>query len=182
MQLEYWHGGSIRHMPDSYSGCKSKMEYGPGLYVTNNYWLAKSYAKGNNVTSLISFETGRDISECHISVENVTQFIYQHIPVKRRLFLKNEIFCYSTDMKVSALTVLNFMLSDVSGFKQTKKKSQALHSFLIENGVDSIKVSNYQFGSGNTDVYVILNFNLIEKLTVVPAKHVSEDMYDKKPI
>ena len=176
--LTLWHGGSLREKPTHYTGIRSKAEYGPGIYVSNQYQLARKYAKGNKTTSQITFDVGTDISEVYIDYTDITQFVNSFVKVKFRKLLISECKCYCNDQgKISALCFLNLITSDIYQFNQTVKTSKALNQFLVQHGVTTAKINNYMFSSGDTTVFVILDVNAIKHVNIRKASTVALEEY-----
>lgn len=165
-----YHGG--RGLEASYRdmmGNKAKqMEYGPGLYLTNNFETASKYAKGGGKVYRVEFRPGVDIADVTLSMDVVRGFL-KTIRVANRKALMADLERYPDT--IPAYMFLNLL---VNNEVMTASNSKAFREFFVHQGIDY--ACHKGFGMNSREIIcVIFNPKIIASVT--PTKRVSADDY-----
>lgn len=160
--LTFWHGGDLDATKDAFIFSKSRYEYGPGLYLTTSYALAKDYAKGNRKLYMVNVTEGKDISDSRLSEEAVKTFILGNVATSRRKDILQQVMKWSRGEEgISAEVFLNIMLNE-SALKASSV--HLLREFLVNSGVDYHITGNIRH---NGDMMVLFNMKKIVNVTRV---------------
>ena len=152
----FWHGGILDNAQDSINHAKSRYEYGPGLYLTTSYELAKDYAKGSRKLYMVTVQNGNDISDSSIDKKHVHEFISAYVIKSKRNEVIDQIRKWTReDGTMSADIFLNILLNE-----SAVKPSNAHHirQFLIDSGIDYHITGNIRF---NGEMMVLFNMKKI---------------------
>ena len=161
--LKTYHGGNLDELFDfSKATSASRYEYGPGLYLTTNYNVAKKYARGNRKLYMVTIEEGTDISDVMLDMTRVTEFVKSNVIKSRQKDYMDRLSKYVIDGRVKARLFNNILLNEK--VLQTSKLKD-LRQFYIDNGIDYELVDN-AFGWGETMV-VLFNMNKIVDKRVI---------------
>lgn len=171
--FKMYHGG--RGLETTYSemkkGRNKKMEYGPGLYLTNYLQTAKKYAKGGGSIYMITIEDGTDIHDIKISKDNAINFLKYLSPSKSSntiKFIKNT---YGNELPLNNL--LNLIISDNI---LTSANSIKVQKFLVDSGADYSLNSGFG-GIGDQYVAVIFNIRKIMKVEKIKSSDIDVNDY-----
>jgi hypothetical protein len=170
--IKMWHGGrGLERDFNEYHPNKSKqMEYGPGLYLTNDYFLAYKYSKGGGKTYLVSFQKGTDLNTVNVSIDKVISFI-KSTRMPRKSSLLNDLKKYSGEIPLIYLVNLSVNNSCLS-----PSNSIDFRKFFVDCGADYEMFSGYG-GNNDVKISVIYNPSIIKKVEIVPANKVNKDMW-----
>lgn len=165
----FWHGGNLDNMKDDINHAKSRYEYGPGLYLTTSYELAKDYAKGSRKLYMVTVENGNDISDCSIKRDAIDEFVYMNVISSKKKLVKEALDRWTrNDGMVSADIFLNIMLNE-SAVKPTN--AGKIRTFLVESGVDYHVTGNIRY---NGEMMVLFNMKKIVKVQrVLPTDDIA---------
>ena len=109
--INFWHGGNLDNYDDIIVQRNGRYEFGPGLYLTQNYSVAKKYAKGNRKLYLITIETGNDISDMLLDIDKVIEFVKNHVLSKLQKEILELIYSYNQNNKMFSKN--NIMISQI---------------------------------------------------------------------
>lgn len=181
MEIKLWHGG--RNLEYSYKELrgskKGQWEHGAGLYVTTHYDTAYSYSKGGGKTYMIhmDIDPDKDLYSKTISLENALNFISQNCKKNKINILSSDI---NNDLKrrcnldtIKLETLQNLIINHEA---IPDSKSYLLNEFIVESGVQYGLVSRFK-GRDET-VIVIYDREIIKKVQFIPAKEVTQDLYE----
>lgn len=155
----FWHGGNLDNMKDDINHAKSRYEYGPGLYLTTSFELAKDYAKGSRKLYMVTVKNGKDISDSTIHRQLIDEFVYMNVIRSKRKLVKQHLDNWTrSDGSVSADIFLNIMLNE-----SAVKPSNAgkIRTFLVESGVDYHITGNIRY---NGEMMILFNMKKILKV------------------
>lgn len=155
----FWHGGNLDNMKDDINHAKSRYEYGPGLYLTTSFELAKDYAKGSRKLYMVTVENGKDISDSTIHRQLIDEFVYMNVIRSKRKLVKQHLDNWTrSDGSVNADIFLNIMLNE-----SAVKPSNAgkIRTFLVESGVDYHITGNIRY---NGEMMILFNMKKILKV------------------
>ena len=177
--IKLWHGG--RNLEYNFktfkTPAKGKWEYGPGLYLTNNYHRAYNYAKGGGSTYLIEIEKGNDLKNISIPLTDAFDFLQKNILKSKLKNIYEDLNNNSHRMKTYPNVQLEILLNLIINYEAIQSKNiEKLNKFLVENGADYSIVNNYG-GNGET-VFVILNKEKIKKVNKIKAQDVKSEMFE----
>lgn len=155
----FWHGGNLDNVQDNINHAKSRYEYGPGLYLTTSYDLAKDYAKGTRKLYMVTVQNGNDISDCSISRRSIDEFASAYVIRSERKHVKEWFDKWTrSDGTMSADIFLNILLNE-SAVKPSN--AHQIRRFLVDSGVDYHITGNIRF---NGDMMVLFNMKKILKI------------------
>lgn len=156
-------------MKDDINHAKSRYEYGPGLYLTTSYELAKDYAKGSRKLYMVTVDNGNDISDCSIKRDAIDEFVYMNVISSKKKLVKEALDRWTrNDGMVSADIFLNIMLNE-SAVKPTN--AGKIRTFLVESGVDYHVTGNIRY---NGEMMVLFNMKKIVKVQrVLPTDDIA---------
>jgi len=165
----FWHGRNLDNMKDDINHAKSRYEYGPGLYLTTSYELAKDYAKGSRKLYMVTVDNGNDISDCSIKRDAIDEFVYMNVISSKKKLVKEALDRWTrNDGMVSADIFLNIMLNE-SAVKPTN--AGKIRTFLVESGVDYHVTGNIRY---NGEMMVLFNMKKIVKVQrVLPTDDIA---------
>jgi hypothetical protein len=169
--MSFWHGGKL----DFYSEVtykKGRWEYGPGLYLTTNYSVAKKYSGGGRLLYMITIKKGTDIADVSISVADLHEFISDFVIKKYQKDCKDRFAELSKNDAVAARLVQNVFVNNE--WLKTSNVNE-LNKFLKNHGVDYSMMSR-TFGF-DSSMCVLYNTKLIVSTKVISSKDKIE-MFD----
>jgi hypothetical protein len=137
--INFWHGGNLDNYDDIIVQRNGRYEFGPGLYLTQNYSVAKKYAKGNRKLYLITIETGNDISDMLLDIDKVIEFVKNHVLSKLQKEILELIYSYNQNNKIRAYIFNNIILNH-KAIKASKIHN--LRLFYINNNIDYELLNN----------------------------------------
>lgn len=160
--MSFWHGGKL----DFYSEVtykKGRWEFGPGLYLTTNYSVAKKYSGGGRLLYMITIKKGTDIKDVSIPVADLNNFISDFVIKKYQNECRERFTKYLND--VPAETIQNVFVNHE--YLKTNNVNE-LNKFLKKHSVD-YDMMNRTLGYDNT-MCVLYNTKLIVSTKVVTSK------------
>lgn len=161
----FWHGGNLSEYSDVIAQKNGRYEYGPGLYLTTQYDVAKKYAKGSRKLYIVTVALGNDIHDSFLETSKVIEFIKKYIIASKRKEILYYIEKYNVDGKIKGYLFNNLILNH----KAIKpSNTPMLRNFLVENGID-YEIINNAFGFGE-DMMVLYNMKKIVETTVFGPK------------
>jgi hypothetical protein len=84
--MEFYHGGKLSFIDESFKYKSNRVVYGAGLYLTTYYDVAKKYTKGSRKLYKIELNQGNDISDSLLPYDKTIQFL-KGITTKSKLNL-----------------------------------------------------------------------------------------------
>lgn len=159
-KITLYHGGNLRDgIKDSLSHKSGRWEYGPGLYLTSNYYTASKYARGSRNLYKVEVESGNNIDDINIDYSTALEFISKHVIANKRKAIINTLDRYVKDDKIAAF-ILNNSIIDNHAIRGNKINEY--RKFLVDNGADYSIVTN-AFGWGET-MLVVFNFKKVSNI------------------
>lgn len=173
----FWHGGDLTMVRDDFSPRHGRFEYGPGLYLTTHYNVAKRYAKGSRKLYLVTVKLGTDIRDATIPLDAIRRFVAQYVMGKHRNGIMARIARWTKENQtVPAYVVVNSILNPDrgGGYRATPAMTATnlkhLRQFAVTHGVDYELV---QDASGT--MMVLYNTHLIVNIRrVLPTDTIEE--------
>lgn len=160
--MEFYHGGKLSFIDESFKYKSNRVVYGAGLYLTTYYDVAKKYTKGSRKLYKIELNQGNDISDSLLPYDETIQFL-KGITTKSKLNLfLNRIEKFIIEGKIKAYNMNVILLNDNL---IPSNKLNELRKFYVSHNID-YEVHNNSFGFGETMV-VLYNFNLIKTKEII---------------
>ena len=158
--ITLWHGGNLTdNNLELISQRSGRFEYGSGLYTTTHYGTARKYSKGSRKLYKITLSKGNDANSAMIDYDAALKFVDRLVTRSKRNDVKNRMEKFKKDSAILAEIFNNIILNEEAiTATNTKKLSQ----FLVDQGVDYLKVPN-AFGWGEMMI-VIFNLKKIVKI------------------
>ncbi len=167
-----WHGGRSLHTDynEMRSNPRGRWEHGPGIYLTNRLETARKYAKGGGKIYKVLCRIGTDISDVTITLNDAMPFVDRYVVKRKRAqFIEDLERSESRHSgRIPIETVVNLSLNDNA---ISSPDTMALRKFLIQHGVDYIRVNGYG-GRGSENLVVIVNPDIIERVTIMTPKDI----------
>jgi hypothetical protein len=159
-----YHGGLMNR--SSWTTTKGRWEYGPGLYLTNSFELAKKYAGGPRKVFLCKISLGNEISKVYIPVADVQYFLKLYGGTKRKQYLQDMERHIKNDAYPATILV-NLAIN----YDMRASSAKALKEFLVEHGVD------YAINRWSGETSVITLYNDSKLLSHKSISNVELDQY-----
>jgi hypothetical protein len=156
--IRFYHGGNLDKLDSNYIFKTKKMEFGAGLYLTNNYRVVEKYTRGSRKLYLVEVYKGTDIKDVELDYNLVVSFLKKLIgsnisKILPYLEQRNQ------DDKIRMLYVNNLLFN----YNLIKgKKTRDLLNFYINNDIDYEIVDN-AFGY-REKMMVLYNTNKIKSI------------------
>jgi hypothetical protein len=156
--MRFYHGGNLDNIDSDYVFKTKKMEFGAGLYLTNNYRVVEKYTRGSRKLYLVEVYKGNDIKDVELDYNLVVSFLKKLIgsnisKILPYLEQRNQ------DDKIRMLYVNNLLFN----YNLIKgKKTRDLLNFYINNDIDYEIVDN-AFGY-REKMMVLYNTNKIKSI------------------
>jgi len=161
----FWHGGDLSEYSDVIAQKNGRYEFGPGLYLTTQYDVAKKYAKGSRKLYIVTVALGNDIHDSFLETPKVIEFVKKYAIKAKRKEILYYIEKYNADGKIKGYLFNNLVLNH----KAIKpSNTPMLRNFLVENSID-YEIINNAFGFGE-DMMVLYNMKKIVQTTVFGPK------------
>jgi hypothetical protein len=171
--MSFWHGGRLDDAySDTISHKKGRWEFGPGLYLTTNYYTVQKYAKGSRKLYMITIEKGNNAGDVELPFDVVQQFIDRYVVGAKKKEIKFAVERYSEKQTVDAQVFINIIVNH-NAIKNSD--TFKLREFLVNNGVDYSIVDN-AFGWGERMMVLFNMRKIVDKKVVTPKDKV--DTYD----
>jgi hypothetical protein len=175
MAIELWHGGGRwSGKPEVRAPREGRYECGPGIYLTSSYERARSYAKGSNVTTLVTLRENIGwLERTERPLETLKDYV-RHTPrFRKRDVMLDELSRSAEKHGSDMLPVGHFLNLCIYRRVLSGSQGQALASWFVEQGIDaSLHVS-----SGREHWVIVFNPAAIARYEVVSASKVSLDRY-----
>lgn len=169
--MSFWHGGRLDDAySDTISHKKGRWEFGPGLYLTTNYYTVQKYAKGSRRLYMITIEKGNDARDVELPFNIVLSFIDKYVIGVKKKELKWSVERYSEKGTVDAQVFINMIVNHLAIKNSDTFK---LREFLVNNGVDYSIVDN-AFGWGERMMVLFNMRKIVEKKVVTPKDKIEE--------
>jgi hypothetical protein len=162
-----YHGGTMNQ--SDYTPIKGRWEYGPGLYLTNSYSLARDYGKGSRKVYKCKILKGNEISNCYIPTEKVSDFIKLY-GGKHKKDYQSFLPKHNKDGMFPASVLVNLAINN----DMKSSSAKELKKFLVENEVD---YDINHWSSGDDGTYILTLYNDSKLLEFKPIKSVEVDEY-----
>ena len=157
--MTLWHGGNLTDDLSLISQKKGRFEYGSGLYTTTHYGTARKYAKGSRKLYKIVLSKGNDANSTTIDYDAAINFVDSYVTRSKRNEVKSRMEKFKKDSVILAEIFNNIILNSEA---ITASNTRQLSQFLVDQGIDYLKVSN-AFGWGEMMI-VIFNLKKIVKI------------------
>lgn len=135
----FWHGGNLDSHDSSIAHRKSRVEYGPGLYLTTHYGTAQKYARGGRKLYMVTVQNGVDMNNASLPMEAAKKFISQFVIGSKRRMVMERLMKFEKSGGVSALIFNNVMINEDA---VKPSNMNALRQFYVDNGIDYIMVDS----------------------------------------
>ena len=152
----FWHGGDLDTNVDTISHRKSRVEYGPGLYLTTHYGTAIKYAKGGRKLYMVTVDNGVDMNDAMLSMESVKRIVSSVVMTSKRKLVLHRLERFIKDDHVNALLLNNIIINEEA---VKASNMSALRQAYVDNGIDYLIDVN-TFGWGES-MMVLFNMKKI---------------------
>lgn len=165
----FWHGGNIDNVYDDINYAKGRYEYGPGLYLTTSYELAKDYAKGTRKLYMVTVQNGNDLADSSISKQSAYEFMSAYVIGSKKKYVKEQFDKWTrSDGTISANIFLNILLNE-SAVKPSN--AHQIRKFLVKSGIDYHITGNIRF---NGKMMILFNMKKILHIQRIMPKDTIE--------
>ncbi len=116
-------------------GKTGSWEFGPGLYLTDDYLTAKGYSKGGGIVYAITVRRGVDISHVWIDDQVAADFIknYAKVALRKKLLADVERLSRNAESAIPADSLVNICINSDA---LIPSRTPALRELLVDQGVD----------------------------------------------
>jgi hypothetical protein len=175
--FQMYHGGKrwSRIPTELISSKKGRYEAGVGIYFTNRYETARSYAGGSRVVHLASIDKKfKRLDEVNIPLKEIVNFLKNLGGLRKRQEIINDLERNATRMKrdtISADILNNLIVNHEAGSGNVGVK---ISNFFVSNGADA----SIEGGVGLQDgEFWLLVFNpaIIKSVSVVDPRKIGSD-------
>ena len=154
--MNFFHGGNLNKYDDIIAQKNGRYEYGPGLYMIQDYYTASKYAKGSRKFYIVTVSHGTDINDVSLPVETIQNFVKLYVMANKRKLIWERLQRHVRDGQLEVYLLNNFLINE----KALKpSNTPALRQFYINNGIDYEIVEN-AFGTGRK-MMVLYNMDKI---------------------
>lgn len=171
-----WHGAQRWNGAPKIKPCqKGCYEHGPGIYGTTHYFSAYKYAKGGGQTLKLELSPDVQLLEnLKLPLEEMQKFVHDQPKMRHKKAILDDLdFC--SQRQPNQLLAARYLLNlCVNHEALNGEHGQALAAFLSQRGADIDVVS----ASGQEEWVIILNPEIIQKVTPVMAKEVQKMDYE----
>jgi len=179
--FQMYHGGKRwSFLPDSIqSGTKGRYECGVGIYFTNSYNTARTYAKGGKVVHLVSISKDfKDIDDVNISSDKMIDFVKNVPQMSSKKDIIRDIVSYieRTGRKELPLSILNNLVVNYQAARGSSGVSIA--KFFVESGADA----TVQRQSGGEVWLVVFNPKILKSVKVVDPNDIRDEEQFQLPM
>lgn len=156
--MRFYHGGNLDDIDSNYIFKTKKMEFGAGLYLTNDYRVVQKYTRGSRKLYLVEVYKGTDINDVELDFDLVIKFLKKLIgsniaKILPYLEKRNE------NGKIEMIIVNNLLFN----YNLVKgQKTRQLVNFYINNGID-YEITENSFGFGDK-MMILYNTNKIKSI------------------
>lgn len=130
---KFLHGGNLDNFVENKTPKSGRYEYGPGLYLIDNYNAVEKYTKGSRKLYIVTVKKGNDLNNALLDFEMVKDFVDSHIPKRTGVKIINNLGKYVKDGKLKAY-LLDVALINEKAIMPSKTKDW--REFYINNGID----------------------------------------------
>lgn len=169
--MRFYHGGNLDSINSDYVFKTKKMEFGAGLYLTNDYRVVQKYTRGSRKLYLVEVYKGVDINDVQLDYNLVISFLKKLIggninKILPYLEKRNE------EGKIEMIIVNNLLFN----YNLVKgQKTRRLVNFYISNGID-YEITENSFGFGDK-MMILYNTDKIKSIKKLNRK--SDDIPEK---
>lgn len=156
--MKFYHGGNLENIDSDYVFKTKKMEFGAGLYLTNDYRVVQKYTRGSRKLYLVEVYKGTDINDVQLDYNYVINFLKKLIggnisKILPYLEKRNE------GGKIEMIIVNNLLFN----YNLIKgQKTRQLVNFYVNNGID-YEITENSFGFGDK-MMILYNTNKIKSI------------------
>lgn len=167
--FQMYHGGTKwMSSPEVRPSKNGRYEGGVGIYFTNDYDRARSYAKGSKVVQLVNIDRNfKDLNDVKVDINEIIEFLNSVRGLKKRKEiisdLQRVVGRTGNDIRLSTLNNLIVNWQAGSGDVGIELKD-----FFVSKGVDA----SVQDQSGDEFWLVVFNPKIIKGYTVVDPKKI----------
>lgn len=171
--FQMYHGGSRwLTSPEVRPSKNNRYEGGVGLYFTNSYERARTYAKGSKVVQLVNIDRNfKDLDDVRVDVNEIIEFLNSVRGLKKRKEIIQDLqrtaLRSGSDVRLSVLNNLIVNWQAGSGDVGIELKD-----FFVSKGVDA----SIQDQSGEEFWLVVFNPKIIKGYSVVDPKKIEKFM------
>ena len=161
----FWHGGDLDVYDDTIAHRKSRVEYGPGLYLTTHYGTAQKYARGGRKLYMVTIANGNDMNDVRLPMTAVNDIIVNLVVASKRKLVLERLQRFIHDDSVDAM-ILNNVLINENAVKAVNMT--ALRQAYVNNGIDYLVDSN-TFGWGEKMMVLFDMKKILQVQRVLPT-------------
>lgn len=171
--IKMYHGGKRWHFAptDIQPSKKNRYEGGVGIYFTNNYNTARTYAKGSKVVHLVDLDKNyKDIRSVKLPLTSVIDFVKGVSGMKHKKEILVDLVNNAKRMNsnlIDASVLNNLVVNYEAGAGMPGVK---VAKFFSENGIDG----SMERKSGDEFWLVIFNPKVIKKISIVDPKRLTQ--------
>jgi hypothetical protein len=161
--MRFYHGGNLDNLDPNYVFKTKKMEFGAGLYLTDDYRVVQKYTKGSRKLYLVEVYKGTDINDVSLDFEYVLKFLKNLISTSGLKQILPYLEKRNDEGKIEMIIVNNLLFNyDLVKGNKTRK----LVNFYIQNGIDyEITDNSFGFSEKMMILYNIYKIKSIKRLS-----------------
>lgn len=156
---KFYHGGNLDTLDSNYIFKTKRIEFGAGLYLTDDYRVVQKYTKGSRKLYLLEVYKGNDINDVELEYDIVLNFLKKLLSTSGL----NQILPYLEKRNVSNkidMSILNNLLFNYNLVKGNKTRN--LINFYVNNNID-YEITDNSFGFGDK-MMILYNINKIKSI------------------
>lgn len=172
--MTFWHGGNLGQFDDTIAQKNGRYEYGPGLYLTEEYVVAQKYAKGGRKMYLVTVAKGVDINDAMLGIDDAIGFVKAYVMAANRKQIIGDLRAHEKiGGLVPAYILMNLILNDKA---IRPSNTPALRQFFVDHGVDYEIVGNY--GGYGGKMMVLYNMKkIVSHRQYGPKDEIAPEMF-----
>jgi hypothetical protein len=174
--MDFWHGGKRwTERPAVQPPKKGRCECGPGIYLTTSYGTARNtYARGNNVTTLVSLKDDITwLQRTALPLHVILDYVRSTRGFRKREQVLEDLEVRARERGQDVVPVEYLVNLCVNYDVLSGSQGVGLAEWLVEQGVDA---SLDHKGLGE-DWVIVFNPKIIERYRVIPSAQVSLEHY-----
>lgn len=160
----FWHGGDLDVYDDTIAHRKSRVEYGPGLYLTTHYGTAQKYAKGGRKLYMVTVGNGNDMNDIKLPMSAVHEIVNNVVIASKKKLVLERLQRFISGDTVDAMLLNNIIINE-NAVKAVNMS--ALRQAYVVNGIDYLIDSN-TFGWGEKMMVLFNMKKILQVQRVLP--------------
>lgn len=164
--VKVYHGGKglEKNYRDPDFTPKGKWEFGPGIYATDNFWLADKYSGGPRTVYEIDIviDPKQDIRNVYLDIDSMVDFVRNNCIKSKGVSVIKDLYSHAARTSKTGICAEVLMNLCINHEALKGKKIAALRNYLQGNGV-SFLVDRFQFSSG-ANIVTIFNPDIIKSI------------------